>query len=93
MSDYGFSERMSRRPDDDPAERGPRQFGTVKFFKADKGFGFIKPDMGEVDIFVHISAVERSGLGTIDSGQRISFETEPDRRGRGPKAVGLRLED
>ena len=44
-------------------------------------------------MFVHISAVERSGLTTLDSGQRISFETEPDRRGKGPKAVELRLED
>ena len=76
-----------------PVERGPRQYGTVKFFKQDKGFGFITPDEGENDVFVHISAVERSGLTTLDSGQRISFETEPDRRGKGPKAVELRLED
>lgn len=76
-----------------PVERGPRQTGTVKFFKQDKGFGFITPDEGENDVFVHISAVERSGLTTLDSGQRISFETEPDRRGKGPKAVELRLED
>ncbi|MBO6757460.1 MAG: cold-shock protein [Roseibium sp.] len=70
-------------------ERGPRQSGTVKFFKSDKGFGFITPDEGEADVFVHISAVERSGMATLDSGQRISFETEPDRRGKGPKAVNL----
>ncbi len=76
-----------------PVERGPRQSGTVKFFKLDKGFGFITPDVGENDVFVHISAVERSGLTTLDSGQRISFETEPDRRGKGPKAVELRLEE
>ncbi|KZL21586.1 Cold shock-like protein CspA [Pseudovibrio axinellae] len=76
-----------------PVERGPRQLGVVKFFKLDKGFGFITPDVGEADVFVHISAVERSGLTTLDSGQRISFETEPDRRGKGPKAVELRLED
>ncbi|MBO6894203.1 MAG: cold-shock protein [Roseibium sp.] len=74
-----------------PVERGPRQSGTVKFFKTDKGFGFITPDEGEADVFVHISAVERSGLATLDSGQRISFETEPDRRGKGPKAVDLRV--
>ncbi|WP_068315209.1 cold-shock protein [Polycladidibacter hongkongensis] len=75
-----------------PVERGPRQYGTVKFFKLDKGFGFITPDEGANDVFVHISAVERSGLGNLESGQRISFETEPDRRGKGPKAVELRLE-
>ncbi|MBN9673593.1 cold-shock protein [Labrenzia aggregata] len=74
-----------------PVERGPRQSGTVKFFKSDKGFGFITPDEGDADVFVHISAVERSGLTTIDSGMRISFETEPDRRGKGPKAVNLQV--
>ena len=76
-----------------PVERGPRQTGTVKFFKADKGFGFITPDEGGIDVFVHISAVERSGLSELESGQRLSFETEPDRRGKGPKAVELRLEE
>lgn len=63
----------------------------MKFFKTDKGFGFITPDEGDADVFVHISAVERSGLTTLDSGQRISFETEPDRRGKGPKAVNLQV--
>ncbi|SDU28708.1 cold shock protein (beta-ribbon, CspA family) [Stappia sp. ES.058] len=74
-------------------ERGPRQPGVVKFFKADKGFGFIMPDSGEPDVFVHISAVERSGLTTLESGQRVSFETEPDRHGKGPKAVELQIEE
>ncbi len=76
-----------------PVERGPRQAGTVKFFKADKGFGFIMPDNGEADVFVHISAVERSGLTTLESDQRVTFETEPDRHGKGPKAVELKIED
>ena len=58
--------------------------GTVKFFNTDKGFGFIKPDTGESDIFVHISALKDSGLETL-------FETEPDRRGKGPKAVNLTI--
>ena len=84
----GFRQRRPR-PDEGPVERGPRQSGTVKFFKTDKGFGFITPDEGDADVFVHISAVERSGMTTLDSGQRISFETEPDRRGKGPKAVNL----
>lgn len=76
-----------------PAERGPRQTGVVKFFKSDKGFGFIMPDNGDADVFVHISAVERSGLTSLDSGQRVSFETEPDRHGKGPKAVELKIEE
>lgn len=76
-----------------PVERGPRQAGTVKFFKSDKGFGFIKPDDGSADIFVHISAVERSGMTGLESDMRISFETEPDRRGKGPKAVDLKMLD
>ncbi|MEP3276009.1 MAG: cold-shock protein [Stappiaceae bacterium] len=79
--------------DQAPAERGPRQLGTVKFFKSDKGFGFIKPDDGSADIFVHISAVERSGMTGLESDMRVSFETEPDRRGKGPKAVELKLAD
>lgn len=81
--------RRPRPEFDGPVERGPRQMGTVKFFKADKGFGFITPDNGDADVFVHISAVERSGFQVLDSGQRVSFETEPDRRGKGPKAVDL----
>ncbi|WP_417690929.1 cold-shock protein [Roseibium sp.] len=87
----GFRPRPPRPEFDTPAERGPRQAGTVKFFKSDKGFGFITPDNGENDVFVHISAVERSGMTTLESGQRISFETEPDRRGKGPKAVDLQV--
>ena len=72
-----------------PVERGPRQNGTVKFFNAEKGYGFVTPDEGGADVFVHVSAVERSGLGTLDKGQKVSFETEPDKRGKGPKAVNL----
>lgn len=63
--------------------------GTVKFFNTDKGYGFIKPDNGESDIFVHISAVKDSGLETLLENQKLSFDTEPDRRGKGPKAVNL----
>jgi len=63
--------------------------GTVKFFNTDKGFGFIKPDSGESDIFVHISAIKDSGLETLLENQKVSFDTEPDRRGKGPKAVNL----
>lgn len=66
-----------------------RQTGTVKFYNSQKGYGFIKPDSGGNDIFVHVTAVERSGIGELVEGMRISFETEPDKRGKGPKAVDL----
>lgn len=62
--------------------------GTVKFFNQTKGFGFIKPEDGSKDVFVHISAVERSGLGYLSEGQRVEFDVQPDQRG--PKAVNLR---
>jgi cold shock protein len=65
--------------------------GIVKFFNTDKGFGFIKPDAGGADIFVHISAVQASGLTGLTENQKVSFETEPDRRGKGPKAVNLQV--
>lgn len=54
--------------------------GTVKFFNTTKGFGFISPDNGGADVFVHISAVERAGLRTIVEGQKLSFEVVADRR-------------
>jgi CspA family cold shock protein len=56
------------------------QTGTVKWFNATKGFGFIQPDEGGADVFVHISAVERAGLGSLQEGQKIGFEVEKDRR-------------
>ena len=54
--------------------------GTVKWFNATKGFGFIQPDDGGKDAFVHISAVERSGLGELTEGQKVSFDLVTDRR-------------
>jgi len=62
--------------------------GTVKFFNTSKGFGFIAPDDGSKDVFVHISAVESSGLAGLREGQKVSFDIQPD--ARGPKAVNLR---
>jgi CspA family cold shock protein len=56
--------------------------GTVKFFNPDKGFGFIAPDGGGNDAFVHISAVERAGMGTLDKDQRVSYDLEQDQRGK-----------
>ncbi|TIU24893.1 MAG: cold-shock protein, partial [Mesorhizobium sp.] len=54
--------------------------GTVKWFNSTKGFGFIQPDNGGQDVFVHISAVERAGLSTLNEGQKINYEVEQDRR-------------
>lgn len=56
--------------------------GTVKFFNQDRGYGFIAPDEGGPDAFVHITAVERSGMSGLSENQRVSYELEPDRRGK-----------
>lgn len=64
--------------------------GTVKFFNANKGFGFITPSDGSKDVFVHISAVERSDLGHLVEGQKVRFEVQSDTRGL--KAVNLQAE-
>ncbi|MGF1562983.1 MAG: cold-shock protein [Geminicoccaceae bacterium] len=64
--------------------------GSVKWFNANKGFGFIQPDTGKKDVFVHISAVERAGLQDLSDGQRLSFDIEAGRDGR-ESAVNLTL--
>lgn len=66
--------------------------GTVKFFNADKGYGFIAPDGGGNDAFVHITAVERAGMPTLNQNQRVSYELEPDKRGK-QSAVNLQPAD
>ena len=66
-----------------------RQIGTVKFYNGDKGYGFIAPDDGGKDVFVHVTALEQSGINALSEGSRLSFETEPDKRGKGPKAINL----
>jgi CspA family cold shock protein len=66
--------------------------GTVKFFNADKGYGFISPDTGGNDAFVHISAVERAGMVTLNQNQKVSYELEEDRRGK-TSAVNLQPAD
>ena len=86
------SDRPAARPERGPAgagDRGPqrqltgeRASGTVKFFNAMKGFGFIQRDDGQPDAFVHISAVERAGLPGLQEGDRLDFEIEIDRRGK-----------
>jgi len=68
-----------------------RQNGTVKFFNHARGFGFIAPDNGEKDVFVHATALESSGIPAIDEGDKVTFEIEDDARGRGKQAAKLEL--
>jgi len=63
--------------------------GQVKFFNTTKGFGFIAPEEGGKDVFVHMTAVQAAGLRTLNEGQKVSFDIENDKRG--PKAVNLKL--
>ena len=62
--------------------RRPWPTGTVKWFNATKGYGFIAPEDGSKDAFVHVSAVERAGLGTLRDGQRLRYELRPGRNGK-----------
>jgi CspA family cold shock protein len=68
-----------------------RQNGTVKFFNQAKGYGFVSPESGGKDVFVHITAVQRSGIPELNEGMKISFEVQADKRGRGPQAVELQI--
>jgi cold shock protein len=65
--------------------------GTVKWFNSQKGFGFIQPDDGSKDIFVHVSAVERAGMSSLNEGQRLSYEVVADRRTGKSSADKLRV--
>jgi cold shock protein len=62
--------------------------GTVKFFNTDKGFGFIAPEGGSKDVFVHATAVEAAGMRSLSEGQKVSFDEQPD--AKGTKAVNLK---
>ena len=64
--------------------------GTVKWFNPTKGFGFIQPDDGGADVFVHISAVERAGLGSLHEGQKLGYEMERDQRSGKMSAANLK---
>ncbi|RAH95887.1 cold-shock protein [Acuticoccus sediminis] len=66
--------------------------GTVKWFNSQKGFGFIQPETGSRDIFLHVSAVERAGLSSVGEGQKVTFEVERGRDGR-ESAANLQLAD
>jgi CspA family cold shock protein len=68
---------------------GMRVSGTVKFFNSAKGFGFIAPDDGSKDVFVHASALEMAGLQSLSEGDKVSFALEDDKNGRGKKAAQL----
>jgi cold shock protein len=64
--------------------------GTVKFFNGQKGYGFIAPEGGGADVFVHISAVERAGLSTLNEGQRVNFDVETDQKRGKTNATNIR---
>ena len=68
-----------------------RVTGTVKFFNTAKGFGFIQPEDGSKDVFVHITALERAGIRALNEGDRVSFVLEDDRRGRGKQAAQVQM--
>ncbi len=65
--------------------------GTVKFFNHDRGFGFIAPDDGGKDVFVHATALQRAGIPAINDGDKVTFEVEDDRRGRGKQATNVEM--
>ncbi len=69
------------------------QTGVVKWFNSQKGFGFIQPDAGGGDVFVHISAVERAGLSNLAEGQKVSFEVVADKRSGRTSADNLQVKD
>jgi len=69
----------------------PMPTGTVKFFNAQKGYGFIAPEGGDSDVFVHISAVEQAGLKTLHEGQRVSFDVVTDQRRGKTNAQNLKV--
>jgi CspA family cold shock protein len=65
--------------------------GTVKFFNSMRGYGFISPDNGEKDVFVHASALDRAGVPSLKEGDKVSFDLEDDKRGRGQQAANISL--
>lgn len=65
--------------------------GTVKFYNGTRGFGFIAPEGGDKDVFVHASALEKSGMSSLQEGDKVSFELEDDNRGRGKQAAKIEM--
>ena len=68
-----------------------RMNGTVKFFNHSRGFGFITPEDGGKDVFVHITALQNAGVAGVDEGDKVSFEVEDDPRGRGTQATNIEV--
>ena len=69
-----------------------RQTGTIKFFNQSKGYGFITPDDGSKDVFLHITALEKAGLQALDEGTKVSYEAEDDKKGRGLQATNIQMD-
>ena len=84
---------QKRRDAPAPPPKGERRSGTVKFFNLSRGYGFIAPDDGGRDVFVHVSMVNRAGLVCLDAGMRVSYVLEPAPGGRGLQAAELQLLD
>jgi cold shock protein len=82
--------RLVKQTTENSLKGNPMNTGTVKWFNSQKGFGFIQPDNGGPDVFVHISAVERAGMSTLNEGQKIEYEVLADRRTGKSSAGNLR---
>lgn len=65
--------------------------GTIKFFNHSRGFGFVAPDDGTKDVFIHATALEAAGISSVDEGDKITFDVEDDSRGRGKQATNVQL--
>ncbi|MEM7424661.1 MAG: cold-shock protein [Pseudomonadota bacterium] len=65
--------------------------GTVKFFNHSRGFGFVSPDDGGKDVFLHVTALEQAGVPSVDEGDKLTFEIADDKRGRGKQAANVQL--
>ena len=91
-NDHTTARQKARAVGGLPAPRRGGQTGTVKFFNSTKGFGFIAPDTGGADVFVHISALERSGLSELHEGDKVTFETARSERTGKSEVKSLRTE-
>lgn len=69
----------------------PGSTGTVKYYNSEKGFGFIKPDAGGKDLFVHATALKQNGIEELAEGDQVAFEIDPNPNGKGPRAVNVTM--
>ena len=86
-----FGDRPPRN--DAPREDLPIIEGVVKFYNGERGFGFVSPQGGGEDVFIHISALQRAGIEKLEPNQKVSFQLLPDKFGKGPKAIKIKLLD